>query len=317
MNFGMITEFWDLVLCSISFKTSKKWIRKKVAPIRSVLIQIFIILLMAIWKSSVVVNCQTTCSQGYFSQDGSWVLCDDSCLEWDDATSCTSCTDSMFLNTSTGLCELWPDGQYFNPTSRTWLSCDGNCFDRWAYQSFWFDWPAGEFFHLESMECVTECGTDEIALNDEQFWDKPLWRSFKFYINSESTEIIELGTKAYPYKNIGLPFVEILNYHSHSDHNITVLVKEYTENLLLYRSNYIINMTQVTVETYSALDINMPGWANITIKREGVNMITSKSVFNIMKHNTLRLDSILNKDQMTDLELSLGEYIPSMLNVNS
>ena len=76
-------------------------------------------------------------------------------------------------------------------------------------------------------------------------------------------------------------------------------------------------MTQVTVETYSALDINMPGWANITIKREGVNMITSKSVFNIMKHNTLRLDSILNKDQMTDLELSLGEYIPSMLNVNS
>ena len=96
-----------------------------------------------------------------------------------------------------------------------------------------------------------------------------------------------------------------------------MLVKEYTENLLLYRSNYIINMTQVTVETYSALGINTPGWANITIKREGVNMITSKSVFNIMKHNTLRLDSILNKDQMTDLELSLGEYIPSMLNVNS
>ena len=130
-------------------------------------------------------------------------------------------------------------------------------------------------------------------------------------MDSTSTEIIELGTKAYPYKNVGLPFVEILNYHSHSDHNITVKVKEYTENQMLFKRNYIINTTQVTVETYSESGIGTPGYANITIKDQDVVLLTSKSVFNIMKHSTLRLLTTLNQDDMEETEYTVGNFLTS------
>ena len=101
--------------------------------------------------------------------------------------------------------------------------------------------------------------------------------------------------------------MEILNYHSHSDNNITVKVKEFTENQLLYEMNYIINITQVTVETYSASGTGIPGYANITIKDQDVVLITSKSVFNIMKHSSLRLMSILKQDEMEETEYLIGK----------
>ena len=101
--------------------------------------------------------------------------------------------------------------------------------------------------------------------------------------------------------------MEILNYHSHSDNNITVKVKEFTENQLLYEMNYIINITQVTVETYSDSGTGIPGYANITIKDQDVVLITSKSVFNIMKHSSLRLMSILKQDEMEETEYLIGK----------
>ena len=129
-------------------------------------------------------------------------------------------------------------------------------------------------------------------------------------MDSTSTEIIELGTKAYPYKNIGLPFVEILNYHAHSDHNVTVKVKEFTQNQMLYERNYIINMTQVTVETYSESGIGTPGYANITVMKKDVRLLSQKSVFNIMKHTTLLLDESLGMDVAAGI-ISAAEQIQS------
>ena len=129
-------------------------------------------------------------------------------------------------------------------------------------------------------------------------------------MDSTSTEIIELGTKAYPYKNIGLPFVEILNYHAHSDHNVTVKVKEFTENQMLYQRNYIVNMTQVIVETYSESGIGTPGYANITVMNKNVRLLSQKSVFNIMKHTTLLLNDSLGKDVVAGV-ISAAEQIQS------
>jgi hypothetical protein len=127
-------------------------------------------------------------------------------------------------------------------------------------------------------------------------------------VDPESTEIIELGTKAFPYKNIGLPFVEILNYHSHSERTINIYLKEYTENLLLWKSNYIINITQVNVETYSTTNIGVIGRADILIKMRDVVMLTSKTVFNIMKHTTLLLDENLPQDQIPADEISISNF---------
>jgi hypothetical protein len=41
-------------------------------------------------------------------------------------------------------------------------------------------------------------------------------RSHEYYVNSESEEVIELGTKEFPFKSASLPFIEIFNYFSHS-----------------------------------------------------------------------------------------------------
>ena len=154
------------------------------------------------------------------------------------------------------------------------------------------------------MTWVTDWGVNGIEIIDEQFWDKPLWRGFTYYVDSESMKSMELGTKEYPYKNIGLPFVEILNYHSHNDHNITVKVKDDTRNFLLRKVAYIVNITQVTLETYS--NDEKPCYADIIIKEQDVVMITSKSKFNIMKHVTLRLLSVLNQENMHSDEYETG-----------
>ena len=98
--------------------------------------------------------------------------------------------------------------------------------------------------------------------------------------------------------------MEILNYHSHNDHNITVKVKDDTRNFLLRKVAYIVNITQVTLETYS--NDEKPCYADIIIKEQDVVMITSKSKFNIMKHVTLRLLSVLNQENMHSDEYETG-----------
>ena len=248
------------------------------------------------------------CGDGYFDNSGIWSPCLDSWLTWVDIISWSSCPDSMFLNTTSNLWELCVDGEYFNPTSQVCELCNGSCNGRWAYQSFCFDWPVGEFYDLEKMGWVPSWGVGSISISDEQLWSKPVWRSFNYYVDPSSTQIIELGTKAFPFKNIGLPFVEILNYHSHSPNTITVFIKENTEHNMLYHSNYVINITQVTVESYSDSNLVIPYSASIIMKNSGVVMLSAKTVFNIIKHTTLRLDSIVKTTQILAQEDNNSKY---------
>ena len=238
------------------------------------------------------------CENGYFDDLGICTPCLDSWLTWVDNVTWKSCLDSMFLNATSNLWELCVDGEYFNPTSQTWLPWSGSCNGRWAYQSFCFDCSVGEFYDLEKMGWVRSWGVGSISISDEQLWSKPVWRSFNYYVDPSSTQIIELGTRAFPFKNIGLPFVEILNYHSHSTNNITVFIKENTKHNMLYNSNYVINITQVTVESYSDSNLLTPYYAKIIMKNSGVVMQSAKTVFNIIKHTTLRLDSIVKTSEI-------------------
>lgn len=124
--------------------------------------------------------------------------------------------------------------------------------------------------------------------------------------------MIELGTKEYPYKNIGLPFAEILNYHAHSDRKITVFVKERTSNQLLWKSNFIVNITQVKIDTYSDSTTSTPDYADISIKSSEVEFLSKKTAFNVLKHTTLRLSTVLRKDEMANYEISNGKKFPTL-----
>ena len=141
--------------------------------------------------------------------------------EWNDGTTWTVCPSNMYLD-SRNQWQLWTNGEYFDSTSQVWRSWNGSWQNLWAYQSFWFDWPTDLYFDLNKMKWVTSCDSSSIQIIDDQLWNKPVCRDLNYYINPSSQQIIELGTKTYPYKNIGLPFVEILNYHSHSNRTITV-----------------------------------------------------------------------------------------------
>jgi hypothetical protein len=50
------------------------------------------------------------------------------------------------------------------------------------------------------MKCVTDCRADQAFIDDPQLRGLKLCRDFEYYINPDSTEIVELGTKLYPFK---------------------------------------------------------------------------------------------------------------------
>ena len=59
----------------------------------------------------------------------------------------------------------------------------------------------------------------------------------------------ELGTYEHPYKELNSVFVELLNFHSHSERNISVRILEGTTTYL-HKKSYIINTTEVIIEPY-------------------------------------------------------------------
>ena len=100
-------------------------------------------------------------------------------------------------------------------------------------------------------------------------------------MNPDSDSIVELGTIDHPYKELSYALIEILNYHSHSDHNLTVNLMEGTTNILGLRQGSIVNITNVSWIAYS-LTSSEPGKATILVRDE-VDIVTSPStMLNIM-----------------------------------
>ena len=50
------------------------------------------------------------------------------------------------------------------------------------------------------MKWVNEWSLNEAFIQNPQLRNFRLWRSFDYYVDPDSTEIIELGNKKYPYK---------------------------------------------------------------------------------------------------------------------
>ena len=105
------------------------------------------------------------------------------------------------------------------------------------------------------------------------------------------------------YKNIGLVFVELLNYHAHSNRTINVYIKENTINELLLNKNFIINKTSVNFKTYSSSNTNVSVKAILIMKDGGVKMMFSQTQFSIIKNTDLRtIDLIQNNSGFTSNE---------------
>ena len=171
------------------------------------------------------------------------------------------------------------------------------------YRDACFECPTGQYLDLDTLQCVTQCNQDsQIAINDSQFGNRLICRSFQYYVNPDSDSIVELGTIDYPYKELSYAFIEILNYHSHTDRNLTVNLMEATTNILGLRQANIANITSVNIMPYS-LTSPEPGNTTILIKDE-INIVNRPStLFNIMKTFEMRIDEkITNNPDITEQE---------------
>ena len=153
------------------------------------------------------------------------------------------------------------------------------------------------------MTWVTNWGLNEVALMDPQLRNLGFWRNLEYYVNPKSEEIIELGTKDFPFKNIGLAFVEILNFHSHSDRRVTIFLKEFTTNYMSQTQNYIVNITEVIIDSYN-FDPNPPEKAIIFGVKDRVNLFSENSLYNLLENDALRLTEKTEVAGITDSEKS-------------
>ena len=143
-------------------------------------------------------------ADGYYDNKGTCAAWQSTCLTCTNATTWTSWRNRI-LNTTTLQWDLWPDGQFYSDPLSKWLDWSGSWIGQWAYQMKWFDCSSYAsqgltMFSLSQMKCVNNWSSTEVPINDPQLRGFSLWRKLVYYVNPESTEIVELGTLKYPYK---------------------------------------------------------------------------------------------------------------------
>ena len=66
----------------------------------------------------------------------------------------------------------------------------------------------------DASTCVNSCDSQSqipLTVNGINFC-----KSFDYYVDITSDQTIELGSKAYPFKDLHSVFIELVNYHAHS-----------------------------------------------------------------------------------------------------
>lgn len=84
---------------------------------------------------------------GYYYAEGAWQTCHYSWYTCENGYECTSWINKYF-NSTTKLCEFWPDGKFFTESIKSCVSCEGSCSGDCAYQLLWFKWPDTQKFSL-------------------------------------------------------------------------------------------------------------------------------------------------------------------------
>ena len=118
-------------------------------------------------------------------------------------------------------------------------------------------------------------------------------------IYSESP--IELGTKQYPYKSAKALFIELLNYHSNQDKSVAIYLKENQNHYIEDGTSFILNITNVTMTTYSDEDI-VVSRAKLIPTRIIQSAENYKTAFSLLANTTLMLDEVVTEGGYTEAE---------------
>jgi hypothetical protein len=113
---------------------------------------------------------------------------------------------------------------------------------------------------------------------------------------------MQLGTKEFPFRSLGSTFIELVNYHSHRDIEIKILIKEGTFNYVLDDMNFIVNTTSVKLSTYDENEISLKK-ATLILTNTSQIMYEAKSLFTLHSNSTLRLMEQIEAGQFTKKEV--------------
>ena len=114
---------------------------------------------------------------------------------------------------------------------------------------------------------------------------------------------IELGTREYPYKSAKALFVELLNYHSNQDKSVAIYFKENQNHYIEDGTSFILNITNVTITTYSEEDSNLFR-AKLIPTRVAQSAENKKTAFSLLAYTDLMFDEVVTEGGYTESERS-------------
>ena len=173
----------------------------------------------------------------------SWKTCSNSTV-WE------TCEKSQFLSTepsTNGLWVSWDYGEYYDTTVEEWRLWNGSCNDNWRYQSNCLECPPDEILDLNTFTWVPSWGSETKFIESDQLNLPSIWRGYDYYVDPFSEEVVELGTKAFPYKSLRPVISEIINFFSHSEANINIYTKDiYVED----DTAFFLNISSVSLYSH-------------------------------------------------------------------
>ncbi|CAI2377736.1 unnamed protein product [Moneuplotes crassus] len=267
----------------------------------------------------VLIKCQT-CGLGEFEEYGHCFQCHASCKQCEGFGQCTSCKEGFVVNETTGLCDYkdCPDRQFYSIPLEKCVDCENSCNQACAYQSHCFECPTGQVLDLDTVQCVTECDSEgdssaQVLIQDPQMGNIPVCRSFDYYVNINSESPVELGTKSHPYKHIDSALVETMNFHSHSERNITIYVMEGT-TVFINTVTYFVNITHVQIEAYND-NGNTLGLARMVGIQDSYKVIGAAfpTKFNALSDKTFKTGEMLFDNNGFDSNDKLGLLVQNAL----
>ena len=163
-----------------------------------------------------------TWQDGFYLNATYWAKWDDSWKTWANASECLSWESYMYYDSGTGKWSFWAEGQYYDFSYQTWRNWDGKWRGNCLGQKSWFTWASPQILDLEAVTCVTNCDTSKMIIESPQYLVGKVWRSLEYYVNPQSSEMVEIGTITYPYRSFRAVASEILNNFSHQNVSITI-----------------------------------------------------------------------------------------------
>ena len=243
------------------------------------------------------------CNEGFYLDSGTCYQCDASCKTWDNSTACTSWEDYMYLDSTSNLWTFCIEDEYYDSTIEQWRSWQGTWTGRWAYRTTCFECATGEMLDTDTLTWVSEWNSPKIQINDSQFNIASIWRGTDFYIDPQSSVLLEIGSRDFPYQSMKALMSEILNHHSNQDKQLNIYLKENTDIYLEDLTNYFIGITNIKMMSYSDDSLD-PQMANLIPTRIVQSNESKKAAFSILQNTDLKLNDILNASSLTESETS-------------